>query len=496
MVAPDRPRLRVLFALYAAFALGWVALAHWVVPPLLVGDRPGRLIAAVRRYIQNAPAPFLTQDILGCWREFAGAVLIAAVLHLTIIVILRRYDFRSGAGQEWENARAGRRGSLALAIVSLAFLAVTVLSGPRQDYFFYLQIWSGIRRGHDPWFNVAGLDGEGPLNAYGPLFNPLAGLAWVNPLAPKLIFAYAYIVFAVSQIKGFPGSDPCSRLRALGLTALFWNPFPWVEIALFGHFDILVGLFCLAAVRARVQARDILSGICLALGVLLKYLPIVLLPFLALDGRRLRRRFIIAATTTIVFGLAVAWGLWGPSVLRPVRFAAVRRSTTLSIFRFIRGAYSPLQWFRAMGNYDDLAPVVLFLALLRAWSWARVRRPNIEALAVIVVTTTVLLYRVGYPQYQIVPLVLASSWAIGHWEHLRARTFLAAAMGCYFGWLAAFDLYYSLVKDLVTDAGWSILMELAGLPTFLFGCMFLASVVRSSAPEDGEASGKKIRYKP
>jgi hypothetical protein len=146
-----------------------------------------------------------------------------------------------------------------------------------------------------------------------------------------------------------------------------------------------------------------------------------------------------------------------------------------------------------MGNYDDLAPVVLLLALLRAWSWARVRRPNLEALAVIVVTTTVLLYRVGYPQYQIVPFVLAASWAIGHWEHLRARTFLAVAMGCYYGWLAAFDLYYSLVAEPLTDVRWHTLTEVAGLPTFLLGCMLLAGMVWSSAPEAEEPRGEEPR---
>ena len=29
--------------------------------------------------------------------------------------------------------------------------------------------------------------------------------------------------------------------------AWFWNPFPWVEVAIRGHFDILAGLACVAA---------------------------------------------------------------------------------------------------------------------------------------------------------------------------------------------------------------------------------------------------------
>ena len=76
-----------------------------------------------------------------------------------------------------------------------------------HDYFFYLNMWYEVRQGHDPWFMVFGIEWDRvPLNAYGPLFNLLAVLAWVNPLAPKLLFAYAYILFSVWQIKEFAAS--------------------------------------------------------------------------------------------------------------------------------------------------------------------------------------------------------------------------------------------------------------------------------------------------
>ncbi len=147
------------------------------------------------------------------------------------------------------DVRLGRRDNLVIVIVSLAFLAVTVLSGPRHDYFLYLHMWYEVRQGHDPWFIVPGVNGNAPLNAYGPAFNLLAALSWVNPLAPKLLFAYGFVLFAISQIKGFTASRPSNGLQLIVLTALFWNPFPWIEIAGRGHFDILIGLLCLGAIR-------------------------------------------------------------------------------------------------------------------------------------------------------------------------------------------------------------------------------------------------------
>jgi hypothetical protein len=477
-----RIRLSAGVTIGLALALGWAALARWIVPPLLLAEHPGPLIEALKRSLHAPPVAFLVQDPLAQWREFSWAVLIALALHLTIVEILRRYDRRTGGPGSSRPSRAASRSSLALATVAAAFLAVTILAGARQDYFFYLQIWFHVRRGDDPWFVVPGINGLAPLNAYGPLFNPLAPLAWINPLAPKLLFAYAYILFAIAQIKGFAAGRPPSGLRTIGLAALFWNPFAWVEIAFYGHFDILVGLACLGAVRAWDRGRDIRSGACLAAGALLKYLPIVLLPFLALDRGRLRPRFLSVALATIALGLGLSYQVWGLSTFSPLKLAATRFSTTLSIFYFLRGRYSPLPRLGIRPNVDYLEPWVQFLALLRVWSWSRVRRPGVEASAVVAVATVVLLYRVGFPQYQMVPFVLASAWALGQWERLRRRTALAVAMACYFGWLAAFDVYYMLHEDWHMQRGWYYIQDLVGLPTFLLGCAYLAAAVRAATP--------------
>ena len=239
-----------MIAVYAALAVGWAALARWVVPPLLIEEDPGRIVLALQRYIRNPPAPFVTQDILGAWGEFSGAVLIALAIHLAIVVILRGSDFGLMSVSGSRELPAGRRVRLLLAGVSMVFLVVAVATGACQDYYFYLQMWSEVRLGRDPWFIVPGIFGMGPLNAYGPLFNLMAGLAWVNPLAPKLLFAGSYLLFAVSQVRSFMAGRTNSRLAVAALAALFWNPFPWVEIAIRGHFDILVGLVCLGAIRA------------------------------------------------------------------------------------------------------------------------------------------------------------------------------------------------------------------------------------------------------
>ncbi len=289
-------------------------------------------------------------------------MLIALALHLAIVAFLRGSDFGHIEVSGSRELRAGRPTRLLLAGVSMVFLAVAVVTGACQDYYLYLQMWSEVRLGHDPWFIVPGTFGQGPLNAYGPLFNLMAWLAWVNPLAPKLLFVGSYLLFAISQVRSFMAGRPNSGLAVVGLAALFWNPFPWVEIAIRGHFDILVGLACLGAVHAWVRGRDTLAGVSLATGVLLKYIPIVLVPFLALDRGRIRYRFLLAVVAAIALGLGLSIAWWGHSTLHPLTFAATRKSTTLSIFRYIRGPYSPLVWLGGASNYDYLAPPLMFLA--------------------------------------------------------------------------------------------------------------------------------------
>jgi len=84
-----------------------------------------------------------------------------------------------------------------------------------------------------------------------------------------------------------------------------------------------------------------------------------------------------------------------------------------------------------MTNLDYLAPYVLFSALLLAWRWAWVRQPDALAAAVVVAITTVLFYRTAYPQYQMVPFVLGSAWAVRHWDSIAGRTWRVLAIACY-----------------------------------------------------------------
>ncbi len=256
--------------------------------------------------------------------------------------------------------------------------------------------------------------------------------------------------------------------------AWLFIPYCWVEIANFGHFEVLVGLLCVAAVEVRLRQRDVISGFALGLGVLLKFMPIVLLPFLILDRRRPRYRLLGAAVVTIGLGLGASVFFWGLATFRPLIFAASRDAHHLSIYRFLKGHYSPLRWLDIRRGLQEWAPAFVMLALLRAWLWVRKRGADPAASAVIAVLLTLMFYQVGFAQYYMVLFMLATYWLLGLRGVSSEAIPLCIALGCYFGWLALFDVLLSLLE--IDSLG---MQEWIGLPTFLLGCWLLASLVRS-----------------
>jgi hypothetical protein len=469
-----RRRLRPLIAFYAAASAVWLAFAHWAVPPIIAAAYHGRGPEPLNRFFRGRQ-PHPLAHYFHLWDDFAAAVLIAWALHLAFVLLVRRLDRRV------EEGRGTVRASRWLVGVAAAFLAVTLLSGPRHDYVADLEIWSVVLRGSDPWWIIP--EKGVPLHAYGPLFNALALPAALSPLLPKLLFAFAYLATVAWLVKGVGPRRGLAGLPRAGRIAWLANPYVWVEIAYFGHWDILAAVACVAAVHERSRGRDIAAGSWLAAGILLKYLPAVILPFLVVEGRRVRWKLLFAAMLVTAAGLALSWLVWGESTFRAITYGAARPSTLLSVFRFLRGTYSPLRLAFEAPNVDAFATPCLALAGLAVFAWYRARRVGPAAGSLLGVLATLLFYRVGFPQYQIVALMLASYWVVA--ERRPGRDpFLAPALGLYFGWLALFDVFYALVGGVLHPGDrFAWVEEVVGLPTFLLGTALLVAIAREARRE-------------
>ena len=156
-------------------------------------------------------------------------------------------------------------------------------------------------------------------------------------------------------------------------------------------------------------------------------------------------------------------------------FAVNREPTHLSIFRFLTGAYFPLEREFFFFTLDVYATPILLITLVWLWNWTRRRGFEMFASCVLVVTVTLLLYKVGFAQYPMVLFVLGVYWFVRDHATLRRRLPLVASFCGYFAWVTYFDVL------LCTDRADRIL-DWAGLPTFLLGCLFIASIVRAAPP--------------
>jgi hypothetical protein len=417
-----------LIAISATFCFAWGEFAHWGPPTIIEA-------------ICNPPTPanLPGEYHLDSCSMIAGAVPLAAVLHLVIVVLIASID-RKKPGVLPEAAGTNLLVNVALMVFSAAFLALTVLSADRLDYTGYLAQWSDVLEGRDPWNYVQRVS----VNAYGPLFNLLAPLARVNPLANKLLFAFVYLVYVIWLIKDFGPRRGFVLYSCPWMLLLLLNPLPWWQIAYLGHFDILVGLACVAAVHCRVRNKDWLSGACLAVGILLKFMPIVILPFLAFNGRRVHFRLIISCIGVVVSGLVVSVLVWGTSTFKPLKFAATREAIE-SIYVLLEPTNFPLrafwdaripQWL----NSQRLAEPLLLIAGLGTYVWCVLRRTEPALSAALAILVTLLFYWVGWAQYQMVFFVLILYWAVSEWERSNGSSILIAVLGGYFSFLVVSDV--------------------------------------------------------
>lgn len=100
-----------------------------------------------------------------------------------------------------------------------------------------------------------------------------------------------------------------------------WNPFVLIHFAVDGHNDAFMLLFLTAAVAAAVRERWELAFPALAASILVKFVPLVLLPVFLLAARRQPGRAFIGGCLAYVLSVGVCIVLWNdPDVFDGLRW--------------------------------------------------------------------------------------------------------------------------------------------------------------------------------
>ena len=208
----------------------------------------------------------------------------------------------------------------------------------------------------------------------------------------------AYLLYRLAERWGR------SSERAKALLA-FWSFFPYAIIitAIWGQFDSIVVALVLGLLFARnTLERNVLYG----LGILVKWLTVIFLPFEVLRERGLRRlgfllAFVVPGALTLVVFFLEGWSFTGISATTVSQTHG--DGLGMNYAYLLSFSYAPA----VLRTIPDFYTVVVYLwipgvivAGVIAARWVRARSPAAELRALLLVVTVFLLLRWGlYEQY-------------------------------------------------------------------------------------------------
>jgi hypothetical protein len=215
----------------------------------------------------------------------------------------------------------------------------------------------------DPALERMGQSWRDRPTGYGPAFTLLSEghAAAVGDSASAAAWTYRVAAF-VSMLAVTGLATVLARNRPFAAAFVGWNPLLAVHFAGGGHNDATMMALVLGALLLGDRGRPAAAGVTWAVAILIKWVPIVLLPLRYLEARRTGRRIshlgLAAAAATVA---AVASWRYGPEWLRSFgNFSGqLGRTTSTSLAR----------WLTAAGLSETMAIAVLAGAFAFAYLW-------------------------------------------------------------------------------------------------------------------------------
>jgi hypothetical protein len=204
-------------------------------------------------------------------------------------------------------------------------------------------------------------------------------------------------------------------------------------------------------------------------------MPIVILPFLVFSERRFHFRLLSFCAGVVILGLVISVLIWGTSTFSPLTTAAARDSI-LSIYTVLPSTHSPLRPFLHSLNVDWLDKPLLLTAGLAMFTWCIFRQIEPALSSALAILVTLLFYRIGWANYQMVFFSLILYWAVSNWPQFKKHSVLAALLVGYFSFLAIsnFAFWWGLIGSFFYSTTVLALLQ------FLLGCAVLIRLAQLS----------------
>ena len=350
---------------------------------------------------------------------------------------------------------------LFLILVAIVIIALTKNT---FDYEEYEKQWMHILEGGNPW--------EAWSNVYGPAHNLMAFVYAIHHKLPRLIFGLGSLLISLylyRRIQDNPSIDSKNKTSLLLLA--YFNPIIWIFLVVNGCNDGLIGLLFITSILYYGREKFLLAALLLSIATLYKYIPIYILPFLFISSNRINWKFALSFSLITVLGMLIAYLSWGETLFNPIRYNSHRLSKILSIFRFLRGEYSPFQMV-GLENLDFLSTYLLIIAGLGLFAlhlWYKMHWYHGVLLAML---SLHLFYMVGHFQYYIIILLLFLFYLNKDWNQIKTLyPDLLRYIWLFIGWICFATILYAATEGFYRH--FEFIREIIGLPSFIINGLLL-----------------------
>jgi len=280
----------------------------------------------------------------------------------------------------------------ALIFWSFLILWLCFREGVQDDYVEYIDRWQIHPYGADPY--------------YGPLHTVIGLLLPWGLRVPKLFMVGALLAANFALVLELMRERGMSTIQVIYLLAVPTNVLVVGMGVIYGLNDAFVAALLIVAVLLRLRGYLLAVGVLVGLAALTKYYPLLLLPFFALDGRRLRWSVIAGGTAVFFVGLTAAIAIWGQASFDAILFQSNRGPENLSIINALKSLFGDegfVRWLITKNSYF----VVLGVAAAFLFAWGT--RLNWLEGAIIGYLVMLTFYKVGNQQYYIPWLFMIAS---------------------------------------------------------------------------------------
>lgn len=273
-------------------------------------------------------------------------------------------------------------------LVIIANYLLAFVSPPLHDYLFYQNDWDKIS------------NGEFITTTYGPIYYLLAFLYKIHPKLPHLLSLTSWALSSCYILNLFLYKNFRQKLILIWIL-LFINPLFIFYISYYGSIDGFLISFLLFGIVFYDKRQHLKSSIMLSLGILLKLIPLFIIPFLLFRQKKNHFLLLVYLTIFIFFGFLISYIFFDINFVTNFSLQAHRLSVTLSFFRFLRGDFSPIHLFSANPNLDFISIYLIIGSLLFLFFIHIKYNFNYLISTALALTLTLSLHIVGNHQYYI-----------------------------------------------------------------------------------------------